>query len=183
MSLNEQTYLALISAYKGSDIVRELPTKLVPLWCDDYGETTPSAEIVEVTVSDPTGPPFTYLFDLSLQRNIAAWGVPAYATHRRDAARMAGHPLGAGSRYHRGHLMSHGTGGGTDINLVPQLGSVNVGAFRRLERLVRQLAQQRQTCLYFVRTIYRDQSQVPRQIEQGVVQPSKSLSYAMHGNV
>ncbi|HTN11973.1 MAG TPA: pyridoxal-phosphate dependent enzyme, partial [Acetobacteraceae bacterium] len=41
-----------------------------------------------------------------------AWGVPGYVTHKRDATRMAGHPLGGDSRYHRGHLMSHGTGGG-----------------------------------------------------------------------
>jgi hypothetical protein len=182
MALNEQSYLALVSAYKGSDIVADLPDELVPLWCDDYVETTPGAEIVEVPVAEAGGPRFRYLFDISHQRNIAAWGVPGYVTHKRDAARMAGHPLGGDGRYHRGHLMSHGTGGGTDINLVPQLGRMNVGAFRRLERFVRQLAQQHRTCLYFVRTIYGDATQMPRRIEQCVVQPSRAVAYALHDN-
>jgi hypothetical protein len=183
MPITEQTYLALISGYKGKNIVADLPAKLVELWCDDYCARNKLAEIVEVEVAEPGGPPFHYLFDLRLERNIAAWGVPGYVTHKRDAARMAGHPLGGSGRYHRGHLMSHGTGGGTDINLVPQLGSLNIGAFRRLERFVRQLAHEHKTCLYFVRTLYGDGSQMPREIEQGVVQPSKAFSYAIHANV
>jgi len=183
MPIDESNYLQLVSAYKGNDIVADLPDMLVPLWCDDYSETNPLAELVQVNIGEPTGPPFSYLFDLTPQRNVVAWGVPGYVTHKRDATRMSGHPLGGDSRFHRGHLMSHGTGGGTDINLVPQLGSLNIGAFRRLERLVRFLAQQHQTCLYFVRTIYGDSSQMPRQIEQCVVQPSKAVSYAIHSNV
>jgi hypothetical protein len=129
------------------------------------------------------GPNFSYLFDLTLQRNVAAWGIPGYVTHKRDASRMAGHPLGGDHRYHRGHLMSHGTGGGTDINLVPQRGSLNIGAFRRLEKLVRQLAQQHQTCLYFVRTLCTNISVIPHQIERCVVQPSKAVSYAIKANI
>jgi hypothetical protein len=183
MPIDEGTYLQLVSAYRGDDIVGDLPGVLVPLWCDDYYSTNPAAELVEVKIAEPHGPPFSYLFDLTPQRNVVAWGVPAYVTSKRDATRMQGHPLGGDDRYHRGHLMSHATGGGTDINLVPQLGSVNIGAFRRLERLVRALAQQHQTCLYFVRTIYRDASQMPGQIEQCVIQPSGSVSYAIHANV
>jgi DNA/RNA non-specific endonuclease len=183
MPIDEGTYLKLVSAYTGTDIVHDLPGVLVPLWCDDYAAGNPVAELVEVTTAEPGGPPFSYLFDLIPQRNIVAWGVPSYVSHGRDAARMRGHPLGGDSRYHRGHLMSHGTGGGTDINLVPQLGSLNIGAFRRLERMVRDLAQQHQTCLYFVRTVYGDAtSQMPSQIEQCVVQPSKIVSYAIHAN-
>jgi hypothetical protein len=182
MPIDENTYLQLVSLYKGNDIVGELPDWLVPLWCDDYAMTNPFAELLEVTTADPGGPPFSYLFDLTEQRNVVAWGVPAYVTHKRDATRMAGHPLGGDNRYHRGHLMSHGTGGGTDINLVPQLGSVNIGAFRRLERQVRAIAQQHQTCLYFVRTVYAGATQMPSQIEQCVIQPSKAVSYAIHGN-
>ena len=64
-----------------------------------------------------------------------------------------------------------------------QLGSVNIGPFRRLERMVRGLAQQHQTCLYFVRTVYGDTSQMPSQIEQCVIQPSKAVSYAIHANL
>jgi hypothetical protein len=181
MAISEAVYLQLVSAYKGGDIVADLPDSLVPLWCDDYAASNPAAELVEVK-DGLNGQSFSYLFDLKLERNVVAWGVPGYVSHKRDAARMAGHPLGGDDRYHRGHLMSHGTGGGADINLVPQRGSLNIGAFRRLERLVRGLAQQHQTCLYFVRTLYADGSQMPNQIEQCVVQPSGAVSYAMHSN-
>jgi hypothetical protein len=183
MAINEATYLQLVSAYKGNDIVADLLDSLVPLWCNDYAASSPASELVEVNDGTPSGRSFSYLFDLSLERNVVAWGIPGYVTHKRDAARMARHPVGGDHRYHRGHLMSHGTGGGTDINLVPQRGSLNIGAFRRLERQVRDLAQQHQTCLYFVRTLYTDGSQMPHQIEQCVVQPSKAVSYAMHSNV
>lgn len=183
MPIDEGTYLQLVSAYKGNDIVADLPDWLVPLWCDDYAATNPGARLVEVKAGEPGDSSFSYLFDLVPQRNVVAWGVPSYVTRKRDPNRMANHPLGGDNRYHRGHLMSHGTGGGTDINLVPQLGSLNIGAFRRLERLVRQLAQQHRICLYFVRTLYGDASQMPRQIEQCVIQPSKAVSYAIHSNV
>ena len=36
--------------------------------------------------------------------------------------------------YHRGHAIPHTLGGPTDINLVPQLGRINVGQFRTLEK-------------------------------------------------
>jgi hypothetical protein len=182
MPIDESTYLRLVAAYKGNDIVSDLPQQLAPLWCDDYGAANPAAELVEVNLHDPSGAAFFYLFDLTLQRNVVAWGQPGYVTHRRDTGRMSGHPLGGDSRYHRGHLMSHGTGGGTDINLVPQLGRLNTGAFRRLERLVRSLAQQHRRCLYFVRTLYSAAGQMPRAIEQCVIQPSKVVSYAIHAN-
>jgi hypothetical protein len=184
MPLGETDYLQLVSSYTGTNIVADLPGALVPLWCDDYGAANPAAELVEVAVAEAGGPPFTYLFDIAAQRNVVAWGVPGYVTHKRDATRMAGHPIGGDSRYHRGHLMSHGTGGGTDINLVPQLGSLNIGAFRRMERLVRAIAQAHQTCFYFVRTLYADpSSQMPSRIEQCVIQPSRAVSYALHANV
>ena len=183
MAISEATYLQIVSAYTGNDIVADLLDSLVPLWCNDYAGSNPASELVEVKDGMPGGPIFSYLFDLNLQRNVVAWGVPGYVTHKRDAARMAGHPLGGNQGTHRGHLMSHGTGGGTDINLVPQLGSLNIGAFRRLERQARSLAQQHQSCLYFVRTLYSDGRQMPHQIEQCIVQPSKAVSYAMHSNV
>jgi hypothetical protein len=182
MAISEATYLQLVSAYKGNDIVSDLLDSLVPLWCNDYAASSPASELVEVN-DGTSGRSFSYLFDLNLQRNVVAWGIPGYVTHKRDATRMAGHPVGGDHRYHRGHLMSHGTGGGTDINLVPQRGSLNIGAFRRLERQVRGLAQQHQACLYFVRTLYTDGSQMPHQIEQCVVQPSNAVSYAMHSNI
>ena len=73
---------------------------------------------------------------VGLGRLIAAWGISG-GKHlgARDKSRMAGSPLGAGPGYHRGHAIPHTLGGPTDINLVPQLGSVNIGPFRRLKKL------------------------------------------------
>jgi hypothetical protein len=103
---------------------------LVGVWLGDY-DGGGKANIVETRSGN-----FSYLFDIEPGRLIAAWGV-SQGKHSgaRDKSRMAGHPLGAGPLYHRGHAIPHTLGGGTDINLVPQRGSVNVGPFRALEKL------------------------------------------------
>ena len=177
MAITERTYEALISEYKGNDIMAEFPAKLIPMWCDDYCQKVPSAEIVEVELGG-----FHYLFDLCVERPVVAFGEPIFTTTKRDTARMAGHPLSDGSKYHRGHLIGHSIGGGTDINLVSQLGSVNIGSFRVLERYVRDLAQQNTSCFYFVRAIYSGPSQKPHQIEQCVISLPRSMKYALHPN-
>jgi hypothetical protein len=117
-------YERFISAYSGSDIVAEIANLLIPIWCDDYSFTSPSAQIVEVETGE-SGASFSYLFDLTLDRNIVACGIPSASKHQRDRSRMAGHPLANSARYDRGHLMANATGGGCDINLVPQLAKIN----------------------------------------------------------
>jgi hypothetical protein len=179
--MSEATYRQLVASYRGGNIVEGISRKLMPLWCEDYYRENRGAELVEVKL-DEAPSSFTYLFDIVLQRTIVAFGVPAFATHRRDASRMAGHPLSDGPDFHRGHLMAHSIGGGTDINLVPQLGKLNIGEFRVLERRVRDLAKENLPCLYFVRPIYADKSQAPGMFEQGVILPSKTLAYKLHQN-
>ena len=103
---------------------------LVDVWLLDYGRVAGETDVVETTVSN-----FAYLFDIAAERLIAAWGISqGRFGGKRDKSRMAGHPLSAGPRYHRGHAIPHTLGGPTDINLVPQRGSVNVGQFRVLEK-------------------------------------------------
>jgi hypothetical protein len=179
-------YRNLITSYRGRDIVTDLPESLVPLWCDDYYADNPKAEVVQVDL-DESASSFSYLFDIELQRVLVAFGVPAFSKHLRDASRMAGHPLANAGKFHRGHLMAHSIGGGTDINLVPQLGKLNIGAFRVLERMVRDLARQNLRSLYFVRPIYgkslaKDKVQMPRQFEQCVILPDKTFRYILHQN-
>src|SRR5580704_7603045 len=166
--LTREDYERLVKSCSGPDIISKLPDRLVPLWCDDYYFSNPRADLVVVNLDDSSSA-FSYLFDVQAERAIAAYGVPIYSKHRRDAARMAGHPLSAGANFHRGHLMAHSIGGGTDINLVPQLGKLNIGEFRVLERKVRDLAKQNLQCFYFVRTIYDGDSQTPRLFEQCIV--------------
>src|SRR3974390_2430677 len=117
-------YEQFISTCSGSDIVAEIANVLIPIWCAHYPFASPSAEIVEVETGE-SGASFSYLFDLTLDRNVVACGIPSASKHRRDRSRMAGHPLVNSARYDRGHLMANSTGGGCDINLVPQLSKVN----------------------------------------------------------
>jgi hypothetical protein len=185
--LTQTEYRDLLGKYKGRSVLEDIPEALVPLWCDDYRRyQNPKADLVEVS-TDADGASFTYLFDIDQERNIVAYGVPIFAKHKRDASRMRGHPLLKDPRYHRGHLMAHSIGGGTDINLVPQLGKLNIGEFRVLEKLVRQLAKDNVQCLYFVRTIYAgkwsSKSQIPVAFEQCVIHASKQMTYALHAHV
>ena len=129
---------------------------------------------------------FSYLFDLGHQRLIAAWGLSA-GRHAgaRDKSRMQGHPLSAGKLYHRGHAIPHTLGGGTDINLVPQLGRINVGPFRALEKK----AVATPGALYFTFWLYpkiahgaRWQVQTPTGVDQGFVAAGHAPEIVRHGN-
>jgi len=179
--LTESAYRQLISSYRGNSLLADIPASLVDLWCNDYYSSNPSAELFQVNLKS-SNTVFTYLFDIPLQRTIVAYGVPVFSKVPRDPGRMAGHPNSGGPSFHRGHLIAHSIGGGTDINLVPQLGKLNIGQFRILEKYVRSLAEQNRASLYFVRPIYTDKSQTPAMFEQCVLVPPKSLTYALHKN-
>lgn len=178
----QMQYESFIAAYSGSNIVAEIADVLIPIWCDVYAFTSPSAQIVEVETGE-SGSTFSYLFDLTLDRNIVAFGIPSASKHKRDRSRMAGHPLANSARYDRGHLMANSTGGGCDINLVPQLARVNRVQFRVLERKVHELARDQKQSFYFVRCLYANSTQLPSAFEQGIVQPNGKLLYATHGNL
>jgi hypothetical protein len=149
---------------------------LVGMWLDDYNSRTPSLDVVVTLYGD-----FAYLFDVKHARLIAAWGV-SHGRHggARDKARMAGHPKGAGERYHRGHAIPHTLGGLTDINLVPQLGAINVGPFRELERL----AVATPGALYFTYWRYGRSTtrQTPVGVDQGLLRPGLPAQIRTHAN-
>jgi len=148
---------------------------LLKIWLEDYQRSTRNGEIVQTNVDS-----FDYLFDITHQRLIAAWGI-SRGRHgaARDKSRMAGHPLGAGEGYHRGHAIPHTLGGPTDINLVPQLGSVNIGPFRELERL----AVATPGALYFSYWSYdHADSQKPVAVQQGLLRPGADPQFREHGN-
>jgi len=148
---------------------------LIDVWLSDYHYLRSGSEIVETTVDT-----FSYLFDIAAERLIAAWGI-SKGRHAgaRDKSRMAGHPLSAGRRYHRGHAIPHTLGGPTDINLVPQLGSVNIGNFRVLEKR----AVATPGSLYFSYWVYpRSPSQTPIRVEQGLLVPGQQPEIRIHGN-
>jgi hypothetical protein len=173
----------LMSSASSSDtLVSDVVPYLVDIWLDDYSRSSPSADIVETTTSG-----FSYLFDIEAQRLIAAWGI-SHGRHggERDKSRMAGHPNSAGKRYHRGHAIPHTLGGPTDINLVPQLGKVNVGAFRALERQ----AVATPGSLYFTYWSYAGSApakggypgQKPTSVDQGLLIPGRPPAITSHPN-
>src|SRR5687768_1443637 len=139
---------------------------LIDVWLADYRPLQSGADIVETSYET-----FSYLFDIAPGRLIAAWGISrGKHTGTRDRSRMAGHPLSTGSRYHRGHAIPHTLGGPLDINLVPQLGSVNIGAFRNLEKR----AVATPGSLYFTYWVYPPSaSQTPLGVEQGLLVPGR----------
>ena len=144
--------------------------ELLDIWLDDYESKTPEHKIVEVETDN-----FSYLFDILNERLIAAWGISSGKQHNvRDKARMAKHPLGV-PNYHRGHVIPHQLGGGLDINLVTQRGSLNVGPFRALERK----AVATPGALYFTYWTYGPNlrngraDQRPSHVYQGVLEPGQ----------
>jgi hypothetical protein len=148
---------------------------LVEVWLDDYARASQKTEIVETTVAE-----FCYLFDIVKERLIAAWGI-SKGRHggARDASRMAGHPLSAGPLYHRGHAIPHTLGGPTDINLVPQLGRINIGPFRPLEKK----AVATPGSLYFTYWTYHGPlDKPPNGADQGLLQAGQPPQITHHGN-
>jgi len=148
---------------------------LQDVWIRDYRTSTSQDEIVQVTLAN-----FSYLFDVINQRLISAWGIPD-GPHQgaRNKSRMSGHPNGYGPLYHRGHAIPHSAGGGVDINLVPQLGSLNIGAFRVLERR----AVESPGSLYFTCWKYgRPEEQKPRAAEQGLLRAGEKPEITKHAN-
>lgn len=158
---------------------KSLRHRLIRSWSDAYRRLGGSPEIVEVEEGG-----FSYLFDLSLERAIAAFGTvrtPSRAS--RDRARIAGFPRALDPDYQKGHLIAHRLGGGLDINIVHQLGAANIGPFRRLEAE----AARNPGSFYFVRLLYAAEplargrqppfglaadAQRPRWGEQGLILPA-----------
>ena len=63
--------------------------RLVDLWLDDYARHHLAGDVVQTSTGG-----FSYLFDIQAERLIAAWGVSqGRHAEKRDASRMAGHPL------------------------------------------------------------------------------------------
>ena len=102
---------------------------LVQMWLSHYDLAASGGEIVEVHVDK-----WSYLFDIGPDRLIAAWGISeGRFSGEREKYRMEKYPLQARPLYHAGHAIPHRCGGGTDINLTAQLGSLNNGPFKILE--------------------------------------------------
>jgi len=122
---------------------------------------------------------FCYLFDSTpdgatdhsrpANRVVAAWGSSKPATRVGDRRMVRGFPLPRhlGRRVDRGHLIALASGGGENVNLVPQAARLNRGwsdAGRRWRALERICAGSEGVFL-FVTVLYEDVSDVPSGFE------------------
>ncbi len=177
--VNYANIIQIVWSMSPADSASIFSTRVVPdlvrLWLADYDPTGQCQDIVETTSAN-----FSYLFDVANGRLIAAWGISLGRDDQvRDKARMAGHPQSAGTLYHRGHAIPHTLGGPTDINLVPQLGSINVGPFRELERN----AVATPGALYFTSWKYAPgEGQKPIGVDQGLLIPGSMSKISAHQN-
>jgi hypothetical protein len=168
-------------ASSATDFNNRVVPYLIDCWLDDYLKSVQTSDIVETRNGA-----FSYLFDISSGRLISAWGI-SQGRHAvpREVQRMRGFPLSAGPNYHRGHAIPHTLGGPTDINLVPQLGKVNVGPFRPLEKR----AVATPGSLYFTYWTYAAArpaggapGQTPAGVDQGLLIPGRMPVIVHHGN-
>ncbi len=150
-----------------SDWRSRLTERIIPYlaqaWLRHYDLAASRGEVVEVHVDK-----HWYLFDIGPDRLIAAWGISeGRFSGDRDKRRMQQFPLPARPLYHAGHAIPHRLGGGTDINLTAQLGSLNTGPFRELENR----AVKTDGSLYFTYWMYGldNQAQRASRIQQGLL--------------
>lgn len=152
-------------------------------WCGAYRDgpgfgarEAADAEIVEVTLGLAV-----YLFDLTLERVVVAYGLSQRPAKARDASRMRGFPdvgrtfaarLGAEApAADKGHFLAHAAGGELDVNLFPQRRDLNRGwseegkLYRRMERRIAG----RPGTFHFHRPLYGDASWLPWRLELGVL--------------
>lgn len=162
---------------RGSDqiVTADVVDYLLKCWCRDYYDRWREGALVQV--ADKTS---FYLFDLVPERLVVAWSFSYGKVHdKRDLTRQRGAPKTDDPAYHRGHAIPHQGGGGLDINLVDQLGRVNIGAFRVLENTF----VKNPKSLYFTYWFYGCfASQTPCKVEQGVLIQGKKLLRDRHAN-
>lgn len=153
-----------------------LSADLEELWASAYPPT--GGELLTVTLGGKPGEEgaVSTLFDLQPRgsarddRVVAVWGVSRREpAGTRDRGRMGGYLSGVWSATYpgrdRGHFFAHTMGGGTDINLFPQLASVNRGGeWRRMERF----AAEHPGTFCFIRPIYAGSGWVPSELEYGL---------------
>jgi hypothetical protein len=164
---------------------------LPPLWASQY--PAKGGELVTVTLGgrEEENGAVSTMFDMRSRnsnvedRVVAVWGLSkAEPADTRDAGRMAGFLGHVWSTTYpgrdRGHFFAHTMGGGTDINLFPQLASVNRGGeWRRMERY----AAGKPGTFCFIRPLYAGPSWTPSELEFGIFTLPPNDPFKFWGNV
>jgi hypothetical protein len=171
-------------------ILAYLNERLPPIWAASYCASTPKAgQLLTVTLDDQ-GHPGVFvktMFDLrqgSSERDdrvIAVWGLSRQEpAATRDKSRMAGFIKDDWSKAYpgrdRGHFFAHTMGGGVDINLFPQLASINRGGdWRAMEKY----AVEHPGSLCFIQPLYRGATWTPDRLIYGIFKmpPNEKLAF------
>jgi DNA/RNA non-specific endonuclease len=170
----------------GVGILRYLNSILPKIWAEAYlRKSQPHSALVTITFWDRHHPKqfVNTMFDHATgggrgagaahnaeDRVVAVWGLSrSEPASTRDKTRMAGYLRGVWSDAFpsddRGHFFAHTMGGGMDINLFPQLASVNRGGlWRKLETE----AAENPGTFCFIRPIYSGTSWRPVEVEYGL---------------
>jgi len=168
-AVSTPTYLELpgmigtgVNGWRSSLTDRIIPY-LLQKWLGHYDLAASGGKVVQVHLDN-----CSYLFDTGPDRLIAAWGIgEGRFSGERDEDRIRKYPIWARPLYHAGHAIPHRFGGGLDINLTAQLGSINGGPFRVLEnRAVKTVSS-----LYFTYWMYalRPNAQKASRVQQGLL--------------
>jgi hypothetical protein len=166
---------------------RPLPAALIQFeeqlddWCDEYRRAGYPSQILEIKLGT-----FVYLFDfansdLVEDRVVIAYGLSRPEGIKRDTSRMKGFPNASAAvrailgdeafPADKGHFLGHASGGQLDINLFPQLRSLNRGwsaagkTFRQMESRVAEKA----SVFFYHRPIYADATWLPSRLEYGIL--------------
>jgi len=189
--INYDRVLASAPNQDAAELRGFLAEELPYIWLDAYIAMLPHRQNVHrINVQG-----FEYLWDFSTElvnegtvkaseavddRLIAAHGISKANPAARGDSRLRGRSLGAVDvvpkservPYDRGHAIGHVLGGVLDLNIIPQMRTVNRGgAWRHMERY----CQLHPGTYFFCRPLYAGLSSHPAEIEFGVLRTDGSL--------
>lgn len=202
--INYEKLLTLAPARDVESVAAFLAEELPHVWDEVYRECCAhKPNLLRISTSG-----FEYIFDFVQEsvlrgdvkpanavedRVIGVHGRSVLAVDQRNDQLMRGRPLGPvdfmskeeSEDYDKGHFMAHSLGGGLEINIFPQVRSLNRGwsergkVFRTMERY----CQQRPGTYCFCRPTYAGRSWHPSRIEFGVLRADGTLWLEIFENV
>lgn len=188
--IDYETQLDQLPARDFDSVVGFLTGPMINTWCKKYLVTASrTANLLRVKDCG-----FEYIFDHAsagmqavdqsspADRVVVSFGRSLPTKEKRDSSRMQGF-IGAsselGANTDKGHFMSHGSGGGLDINLYPQRRDFNQRrksnprsyVYYDMEKYTRE----NHGTFYFNRPIYTDLNWRPMHVEFGIVKTDGAL--------
>lgn len=188
--IDYQTEIDRLPAQDYTRVTQFFTGPMVDIWCDRYLITAASSARL-LRLKDCG---FEYVFDHAssslstvdasspADRVVVSFGTSLPTKAARDNSRMrgfVGRSSELGVNTDKGHFMSHGSGGGLDINLYPQRRDFNQRRRTNPRSYVyfdmEKYTRENRNTFYFNRPIYTDLSWRPKYVEFGIVRADGSL--------